>query len=329
MRILLNLSIHVGASIFRDVSRREHRGHRDIREVSYKLILLIIALACAAALCVGYGYFIEPNRLVVNRDEIKIKGWDQAFDGLRIAMIGDIHGGSNNVTEEKLRLIVEKTNAENPDLIVLLGDYVSQQRENKPVNERRLKMPIETIANNLSGFRAKYGVLAVLGNHDGWYSDTSVAAEFTRVGFRVLQNEVAVIEKDGKKLRILGLNDHMKVTTWKAYSDAAKEAAHPTDNTGDLVVLQHSPDILYLITGELAISDNLKLMLSAHTHGGQIWLPILGRPVIPSSYGQKYAYGHIKDRGLDMYVTSGIGTSVMPFRFMVPPEVMILTVRGE
>ncbi len=288
-----------------------------------------MALACVAGLCVAYGYFIEPNRLVVKHDEIKIKGWAPAFDGIRIAMIGDIHGGSNNVTEEKLRLIVGKTNAENPDLVVLLGDYVSQQRENKPITERQLKMPVDTIADNLRGLKAKYGVLAVLGNHDGWYSDTSVAAEFTRVGFRVLQNEVAVIENEGKKLRILGLNDHMKVTTWNAYSEAAKQAALPTDKTGDLVVLQHSPDIVHLITGDLAISDDLKLMLSAHTHGGQIWLPILGRPVIPSSYGQKYAYGHIKDRGLDMYVTSGIGTSVLPFRFMVPPEIVILTIRSE
>ena len=323
---MLSSSIHVGGSILPGVS---HRGHRDIRNASYKPILAIIAVACVAALCVAYGYFIEPNRLIINHDEIKIKGWDPAFDGIRIAMIGDIHGGSNNVTEEKLRLIVEKTNAENPDLIVLLGDYVSQVRENKPISERGLKMPIETIANNLSRFTAKYGVLVVLGNHDGWYSDTSVAAEFTRVGFRVLQDEVAVIEKNGKKLRFLGMFDHMKVKVWKDYSEAAKQAVLPTDKSGDLVVLQHSPDILHLVTGELSISDDLKLFLAAHHHGGQIWLPILGRPIIPSSYGQKYANGHIKDRGLDMYVTSGIGTSVLPFRFMVPPEIMILTVRTE
>lgn len=276
-----------------------------------------------AGLCAAYGYFVEPHRLVVKHDEIKIKGWGTAFDGIRIAMIGDIHGGSNNVTEEKLRLIVEKTNAEDPDLIVLLGDYVSEDKKGK------LKMPIETIANGLSGLRARNGVLAVLGNHDGWYSDASVAAELTRVGFRVLQNEVATLEKDGKRLRFLGLVDHMKVKVWKDYSEAAKKVVLPTEKTGDLVVLQHSPDILPLVTGDLAISDDLKLMLSAHTHGGQIWLPIFGRPIIPSSYGQKYAYGHIKDRGLDMYVTSGIGTSVLPFRFMVPPEIMILTIRSE
>ncbi|HEX6279978.1 MAG TPA: hypothetical protein VFZ49_08175, partial [Pyrinomonadaceae bacterium] len=84
-----------------------------------------------------------------------------------------------------------------------------------------------------------------------------------------------------------------------------------------------------IIHGAHYISKDLKLMIAGHTHGGQIWLPILGAPIVPSSYGQKYVAGHIRENGLDMFVTTGIGTSILPFRFMVPPEIAVLTIRSE
>jgi predicted MPP superfamily phosphohydrolase len=83
------------------------------------------------------------------------------------------------------------------------------------------------------------------------------------------------------------------------------------------------------MSGSQQVSPQLKLILAGHTHGGQVWLPIFGRPVIPSSYGQKYAYGHIRENGLDMFVTSGIGNSILPFRFMVPPEIALLNITAE
>lgn len=296
------------------------------RDKRFRWPLAAVSVLVLFALGVSYAYFIEPHRLVVRHEQIAIKTWDRAFDGLRIAMIGDIHGGSNGADRAKLRSIVERVNADNVDLVVLLGDYVSQIKQRGPRNEWQIAMQPAEIADGISGMQAKFGVIAVLGNHDGWYGDKQVEQELTRVGIRVLQNELFTIERDGKKLRILGLKDHMKVGSWKAYSDDAKNVVASTEGTGDLVVLEHSPDILPLVTGDLAISKDLKLFLAAHTHGGQVWFPILGRPIIPSSYGQKYAYGHVVDRGVDMWVTSGIGESLLPLRFMVPPEVVILTV---
>lgn len=255
---------------------------------SQKNIFTMISAAFVAALmCLAYAYFIEPSRLVVTPSTIKIKDWDTAFDGFKIVMIGDVHGGSNNVTAEKLREIVAKTNEQDPDIVVLLGDYVQQVHEDKPLSARELMMPVATIADNLAGLKANYGVFAVLGNHDGWYGDAEIAAEFTSVGYKVLQNEVAVIEKDGSRLKILGMIDHLKLSPrWSRTSSDLKPIA-AASGEGNLIVLQHSPDILPVITGDLSISNDLRLILAAHTHGGQVWFPILGTPIVPSSFGQK------------------------------------------
>ncbi len=280
---------------------------------------LVVAFGCLA-----YAYFIEPNRLVVTSDTLKIKNWNPTFDGLKIVMIGDVHAGSNGVTEEKLRRVVAKTNEQNPELVVFLGDYVSQDFE-----QRKLRMPLETLTAGLAGMRATYGVFVVLGNHEGWFNDEKVAAAFAGVGYKVLQNEVATIEKDGQRLRIFGMKDHLKLSGgWLRISADSKKYLSTT-GTGDVIVLQHSPDILPVIAGEYSISPELRLILAAHTHGGQVWLPVLGRIVVPSGFGQKYAYGHVFDKGVDMWVTGGVGTSILPLRFMVPPEIVVLTIRRE
>ena len=98
---------------------------------------------------------------------------------------------------------------------------------------------------------------------------------------------------------------------------------------GQLVVLEHSPDILYILNYWRHLNPDFKLMLAGHTHGGQVWFPILGAPFVPSSVGQRYTRGHVKEEGVDMFVTSGVGTSILPFRFMVPPEVAIVTIRSD
>ena len=293
-----------------------------------RFIAVVVLFALLFLACLGYAYFIEPRRLVITRSELKIKGWNPAFDGLKILMIGDVHGGSHYVTEEKLREVVAMTNEQEADIVVLLGDYVAQFNEEQPVEQRSLRMPIETIAAGLAGINSKYGVFAVLGNHDGWAGDQKIAAALSGNGYRVLQNEIATVEKDGGHLRILGFKDHLKLGSWKQVSDDSKELLANTGD-GEIIALEHSPDIVPMITGDLSISPDLKLILAAHTHGGQVWLPIFGRPIVPSIFGQKYAYGHVKENDVDIWVTSGVGISVLPIRFMVPPEIAVLTIRSD
>jgi predicted MPP superfamily phosphohydrolase len=297
--------------------------------LSRRNVFIVAAVLLIAILCVAYGYFIEPNRLVVTREEIKIKNWDPAFDGLRIALIADIHGGSNGASAENIRRVVQTTNAENPDLVVLLGDYVSQGSTRQPSHERPLRMPMSEVADNLAGLHAKYGVFAVLGNHDGWYGDAEISSELTRAGYRVLQNEIVFIQQNGAKLRLLGLKDHLKLDSWLSFDATVRNVVNSYPKEGQIVVLEHSPDILYILNYWKHLNPDLKLMLAGHTHGGQVWLPILGAPFVPSSVGQRYTRGHVNEEGIDMFVTSGVGTSILPFRFMVPPEVAIVTIRSE
>jgi predicted MPP superfamily phosphohydrolase len=286
---------------------------------------LIVAGAFVSCLvAVAYSYFIEPNRLVLNETELIINGLDPAFDGLRIVAISDIHGGSNGGSEENIRHLVATVNEQAADAVVILGDFVAHG-----ASGNGSPMEIEQIAELLAPIRAKYGVFAVLGNHDGFYGGPRIADALRSRNIGVLQNEIASVEHNGKVLRLLGLKDHMQLASWQTYDNDVRTLLAADGRRGDIIVLQHSPDIFQVINHYKNPGEDFRLMIAGHSHGGQIWLPILGRPMVPSSFGQKYAAGHVREHGKDLFVTTGTGTSILPFRFMVPPEVAVLTLRTQ
>jgi uncharacterized protein len=290
-----------------------------------KLLLIYVPFFLVGAVLALWAFVIEPSRLLMNSSELKVNRWDKAHNGLRIVAISDIHGGSNFVTEARIREVVEKANAQNPDLIFLLGDYVSQQH----LDRKKLKMPISTIADNLAGLKAKYGVYAVIGNHDNWYDETKVEDELSRIGYKVLENEAVSLNINGTPLRILGMADALTIDNLntRPYSDAGKDAlAALTEREGKVIIITHNPDSVDYLTEGFAVSPDTVLMLAGHTHGGQCRFPFIGAPIVPSTYGQKHAAGFVRDRGIDMFITTGVGMSILPVRFGVPPEIAVLDV---
>lgn len=295
------------------------------------VLMLLLIVGAVGVWLASWAFWYEPSSLVVKNYETRIPELGAGFDNFKIVAISDVHGGSNFVTEERIREVVRRTNEQKPDLIVLLGDFVSQTFNSR----KNLKMPMATIADNLQGLQAKHGVFAVIGNHDYWYDEKKVEAELERVGYRVLENEVVRIEQSGASFALIGLPDEIKAAVeyqpnvWGKYRDKAQTALKEFGlrENEPIVAITHNPDPFSYIAHKLLLDENFRLMLAGHTHGGQCNFPIVGAPVVPSSHGQRYVKGLIQENNRKLFVTSGIGMSVFPVRFRVPPEISVLTIK--
>jgi len=200
-------------------------------------------------------------------------------------------------------------NAEQPDLILLGGDYM--------INDIWFGSPVaaDSIGAELGQLRAPLGVFAVLGNHDWWNNGPKVRAAFEARGVTVLDDEVRRLHFGGKSFCLLGVRDETE-----RLRSAQKELELALPGM-PLLVLVHEPDIFPLL------DERATLTLAGHTHGGQVDLPLIGRPIVPSRFGSRYAAGHVVEGGRHLFVTTGVGTSIIPVRFRVPPEIALLTLR--
>lgn len=275
-----------------------------------KIILYVLGATFSLAVALLlWGFVIEPNRLVINETTITLPNLPPAMDKLKIVAISDVHGGSSFMTESRIQKIVEMANQQQPDLIVLLGDFVSQQRANRDL----LKMDSETIAKNLKGLKAKHGVYAVLGNHDWWFNGNKVQKDLEANGIRVLENDVALITVNNQIFWLWGIPDF-----WTRFMDFGP-AFKKMDKLAPIIAITHNPDVFPILP------DRVSFMIAGHTHGGQVSIPFIGSPIVPSRYGQRYVKGHIVENNKHLFVTTGVGTSGLPVRFRVPPEIVVLT----
>ncbi|MEO8358766.1 MAG: metallophosphoesterase [Vicinamibacteria bacterium] len=280
------------------------------------LIAILVLGLVGLVLVARTAFFIEPNELVVKTYQLDLPAWPRALDGFKIVAVGDIHAGAPFIDEAKLNDIVARITAAKPDLIVWLGDYVIQGVVGGTFMEP------EKIARTLAKATATHGQIAIIGNHDRWLDTSRVEKAFEAAGIPFLRWRSKVFALNGVKLHVYGLDDfELSPGYWPTYGRAEREWR--TLPSGDpLIVLSHSPDIFP------SIPSRISLTLAAHTHGGQVRLPLIGSPIVPSSYGQRYALGHIVEDGRHLFVNPGIGTSIIPVRFGVPPEISVLTLHS-
>lgn len=245
---------------------------------------------------VDHGYVYQRRHLVVTRETIQVTGLADALSGLRIGILTDLHR-SQAVSHEMAEAAVRALLAEQPDLIVLGGDYVTW-------GDRRY---VGAAAEALAPLTAPHGVFAILGNHD---DDKDMPAALTAKGLTVLRDARTRLQIRGESLDIAGIR------FWtRKVGDIARIVRGASTN---LILLAHTPSRL-----PDAVALAIPLMLSGHTHGGQIVLPGLGAiaarefPVVA---------GSARREGTAVFVSRGVGTMYVPVRLNCPPEVNILTI---
>jgi uncharacterized protein len=289
---------------------------------------LLKAVLGSAVTTVGtgaYAFGMEPAfRLRVQRYTPKLRSWPGDLS-LKVAALADIHVGEPHMPLSRVEEIVAVTNALAPDLIVLLGDYVAGHR----FITRHVGMA--ELAPKLAVLTAPLGVFAILGNHDWWDDPIAqrlrrgppvAARALERAGIPVLENAAVRLTKSGRPFWLFGLGDQLAFIRgrgrYEGVHDLSGTLARATDDA-PAILLAHEPDIFP------EVPDRIALTLSGHTHGGQVRL--FGHsPMVPSRYGNRFAYGNVVENGRQLIVSGGLGTSILPVRFGVPPEILLVTI---
>jgi predicted MPP superfamily phosphohydrolase len=262
-----------------------------------------VVAGLAAAGVAWRALWQEPRSERVRELELDLGArWRRPLDGLRVALVSDLHAGAPHVGADRIERLVAAVNAHRPDLVLLLGDYIDPE-----VRFGSAVAPA-TVAERLAALRAPLGVAAVLGNHD-WHNDGPGVRDALRAaGIPVLENEA----RQAGDLWIAGVED----TRYR--SPDVERALRDVPDGAPAILLSHDPDLFP------QVPDRVALTVSGHLHGGQVGVPVVRRPFIPSRFGERYAAGHVVEGGRHLYVTSGVGTTGWPVRLFTRPEAIVL-----
>jgi predicted MPP superfamily phosphohydrolase len=270
-------------------------------------------LACAATATAGGMVFATTrgrHHLEVTRRTIAIRNLPTAFQGFRIAQISDIHMGE--FTEPwYLHEVVARANALNADAVLLTGDFISRGPMPESVARRAMPVCAEAVSHLTAPVR-----YAILGNHDVTVGREIVIRSLAERGIPTLVNAAVPLLKDGDRLWIAGLDD-------AGTSSPNPYAAIPAAPGAPVILMAHEPDYVDKLRRHPR-APLVDLVLSGHSHGGQVRLPWIGPLVLPPM-GQKYVEGLFRFGDMQLYVNRGIGTVGLPFRFNCPSEITEIT----
>jgi len=273
------------------------------------------ALGLSAAATGVYAGAIEPFGLVVTRYALNPPGWP-ANRKLAITVIADLHAGGPDMTLPHIRQIVDAAGTLQSDIIVLLGDFRAWYPfKTEPVADA-------IWAGELAQLKAPLGTWAILGNHDWWHDLAGVRRALADVRIPVLENDAVLLGATGQRFWLAGLGDQLAYRLghgkFRGVDDLPATLAR-IQTEDPVLFLAHEPDIFP------KIPTRVTLTLAGHTHGGQIRIPFVWPRYVPSRYGARFAYGHIVENERHMIVSGGLGTSIIPARLGVPPEIVHVT----
>jgi predicted MPP superfamily phosphohydrolase len=264
-----------------------------------------------------YSGEIARHWIDVTYHDVRLAGLPQAFDGMRIAQVSDIHMAEYTETFF-LRHVVETVNHLRPDAVFLTGDFVSNGLRSKDF-ARGEAWHCAEILNGLD-CRQRY---AVLGNHDLSVGAPEVTAALDEHGITLLRNSYLPIERKGGRFWLAGVDDPV---IGRPEPDLAVPPAIRKVPNEPVILMCHGPDYADTLLDQPA-GKAVDLMLSGHTHGGQVRLPIVGALELPEM-GKKYVEGMFRLGDMQLYVNRGIGTIGLPFRLNCPPEITMFTLRA-
>jgi len=254
-----------------------------------------------ASLVTSYPVFIERNIVQINRYKVPVDDLPEAFHGFRLVQLTDLHLGFM-VSEPFIEGVVSSAKKLNPDIIVCTGDYVHGRNTTAEINK---VWPI------LSKLEAKYGVFSVLGNHDHW-ADFETSLNWLERSGQNIRHQCKAIYKGKDRIIIGGCGDY-----WEDELNIDK--AFSCSDEGDCrILLAHNPDSV-----DTQYKTPLSLVLSGHTHGGQVVMPFYGPPVLPVR-NKKYSSGLIETQNTQLFISRGIGWAIYPVRFNCYPEIAVL-----
>ncbi|WP_306142502.1 metallophosphoesterase [Roseibium sp. MMSF_3412] len=313
--------------------------------ISRRLFLQGLGAAALTSMSTAaYAIGVEPFRMRIKDHHLTPPNWPDDLT-LKAALIADPHICDPWMGLDRVRFIVERTNALKPDIVLLLGDYVASHRwQSAPV-------PAQAWADVFASFDAPLGTHAILGNHDWWDDDaaqlsgsgpTKYGTALLNAGIQLYQNRAVRLAKDGKAFWLAGLDDQLALAPNRKLNrrgiqgldDLSGTLGQVTDDA-PIVLMAHEPDIFH------AVPPRVSVTLSGHTHGGQINCFGL-KPLNLLKPEENLSYGHIVDTAgtqvarhlklaseeRHLIVSGGLGCSLLPLRLGVPPEITLVHLGG-